>query len=348
MLGTKLKYHVFIPLYNMAVSEDILNTNIFGSYTIIKAEELIPKYGKYLTSQDTFTKNLLLDTCLNMQEKPLFRPFAMHVLCTEFEIEDKRDAFRDKMLESRQQVCNIILALRLANNGYCQINTGYYLSNEHVVGTQYKISSQYSNIEPAHVSVGYQWLLEDFYELDFDILTEATKIYDILLTYPKNKFFVPIMYFNKYYDSLTPHERIIQLATVLESTILSGRTEELNYRLCLRTSALLGKDVSDLLKLFYSIRSHIVHNGCIGKNKGYKDILKRLKKYVNIPRDEETELLFYFVKDHIEPLIRELLLKSFKLFNSGKIKDYDTLTKELESFIIQQITKDNFEVEYVK
>ena len=25
MLGTKLKYHVFIPLYNMAVSEDILN-----------------------------------------------------------------------------------------------------------------------------------------------------------------------------------------------------------------------------------------------------------------------------------------------------------------------------------
>lgn len=51
-----------------------------------------------------------------------------------------------------------------------------------------------------------------------------------------------------------------------------------------------------------------------------------------------------YVTKYIEPFIRKLLYKSFEHFCSGKIDNYDDLTKALDNFINQQITKESFEI----
>ena len=124
--------------------------------------------------------------------------------------------------------------------------------------------------------------------------------------------------------------------------MLTGRNEELNYRLFLRTSALLGKDLKELLEAFYSIQSDIVHNGVIqeksSKKKNKKDIYDKISKIVNIERKDRTELIFYFVKD-IGTLIREILRKTFAIFaNNTSITTYEEINSDIEKYIMKKIT----------
>ena len=339
-----VKYGVFVPLYNIDVSEEILDTKIFDDYVIISSKNLTERYGEYLIRGERFYEQLLQDITERHPQKSIFYPTAKYILCAEFEQEDDDTLYRNKLLISKMQISNILLAMRLTGKGFCQVNNGYYLAFGHASCLQYKGSSQLPNIERAHRTALGSLIVEDEYTLDKAALDKVSNVYQMLQSIPKRELLVPITYFHKYYDSLTPYDRILQLAIVLESTLLAGHTDELNYRLSLRSSALLNRDVTEILKLFYSVRSHIVHNGYIGENKGYKSIFKQLKNLVNIHKDDETELLYYFVTDHVEPIIREILYKSFLLFAEGKVKDYDDLNKKLDSFILKQITKDNFEV----
>lgn len=341
-----LKYYVFVPLYNIKVAKELLETKIFDDYLIIKSKNLILNYGQYLYKEDYFTKQLFQDIAERHPDKLIWYPFAEYVLCTEFSIEDNKEVYTKKVYEIRQQICNIILSLRLISSGRCQIYNGYYLANGHSACSQFKVSSQLLNMERSHRTYNNSLVVENLYELTQDKLEKGTTLFKILQTLPKNACAVPIVYFNKYYDSLLPHERIIQLAIFIESTLLAGQTDELNYRLCQRASAFLGKDLSKIFKLFYAIRSQIVHNGHINQNKDGKDIIKRLKKLLNSDSEDETKLLFYFVNDCVEPVIREILHKSLLLISSGTIKNFEDLTQQIDDFIVQQITMTKFETKY--
>lgn len=342
-----LKYHVFVPLYNIEVAEELINTTIFESYQIIKREDINSKCGLLLFQENHFARQLFQDISEQHPDKLIFYPHAKYVLYTEFVIEDNNEIYAKKVREIRQNICNIILALRLINKGRCQIYNGYFFAEGYSSCSQFKVSSQLLNMERSHRTNKKALVVEELYKLTSDKIEQATNLFKIFQTLPKDSCAVPVVYFNKYYDSLLPHERIIQLAIFLESTLLAGQTDELSYRLYLRASAFLGKDVSKILKLFYAARSQIVHNGHIMKNKDGKDIIKRLKKLINSDREDETELLFYFVNDYVEPIIRELFYKSILLMNSGAINNFDDLAQKLDTFIMKQITKESFEVDSV-
>lgn len=58
------------------------------------------------------------------------------------------------------------------------------------------------------------------------------------------------------------------------------------------------------------------------------------KEFIN------TELIFYFIKDHIEPIVRKILKKSFTIFATNKkIKTYENLNAYIEKFIIEKISE---------
>lgn len=125
--------------------------------------------------------------------------------------------------------------------------------------------------------------------------------------------------------------------------MLAGKNQELNYRLFLRTSAFLEQNVKKLLETFYTLRSEIVHNGTVPDftcKKGKKDIYDTLVKITGLERNDCTELIFYFIKDHIEPIVRKILKKSFNIFATNKkIKTYEDLNAYIEKFIIEKISE---------
>ena len=62
-------------------------------------------------------------------------------------------------------------------------------------------------------------------------------------------------------------------------------------------------------------------------------------------REDKTELVFYFIKDYIEPLIREILSKAYKIFvDNSSITNYKELNCQIEKFIMQKIIC-GFEIE---
>lgn len=95
------------------------------------------------------------------------------------------------------------------------------------------------------------------------------------------------------------------------------------------------------MEVFYTIRSEVVHNGIIQERKNKKDIYSKVSNITGIERDDYTELIFYFIKDYIEPIVREIILKSFKIFTSNnQISNYDELNKDIDKFILDKISKD--------
>lgn len=346
MTNKTIKHTVFVPIYNIRVSSDILNTAVFGDYTLVRSSRIIDKYRNYLFDYDMFSRQFLKDISTRHPDKSVFYPCANIVLVKEFENIDTDLENHKTACNIKNEVDNIILALRLVNKGLCQINNGYILSltGEHSRGQYFATSSNIENIQNFHITRKNKEVKEDIYKLDGTVLQQAECLYKTLDTSTKHAR-IPIDYFNNCYDVLTPHEKIIQLAIVLESSMLAGIKDELKYRMFLRISALLGKNRKNLLSLFYDIRSHIVHNGHLENKEDNKNIWDNLRNITKLKdSNDETELLFYFVKDHIEPLVRDILYKSLNIFNEGKIKDFDTLTKKLDNFIIKKITDNTFEL----
>jgi hypothetical protein len=74
-----------------------------------------------------------------------------------------------------------------------------------------------------------------------------------------------------------------------------------------------------------------VHNGEI------INIRKKLKSYIdNIDNNNsDTEILFYFIQNQVEPIVREILSKAFLLFSEdNNINNFEALTDKLEKDII--------------
>lgn len=71
-----------------------------------------------------------------------------------------------------------------------------------------------------------------------------------------------------------------------------------------------------------------------------KDIYDTLVKITGLERKDCTELIFYFIKDHIEPIVRKILKKSFNILATNKkIKTYEDLNVYIEKFIIEKISE---------
>lgn len=336
-----IKHAVFVPIYNISISSDIINTTVFDGYTFVKSEQIQNKYGNYINLEQSIVKQFMRDISKDHSEKSLLYPSAAIVLvkiCENSDIELEEDKIESELVK---EIDNIILALRLASKGQCKINSGYFLLNNDWIVRYFNTTTSIENILISHETRKKNSVDEYIYNLDNSILKSSETIYKSLDKFVENAR-IPIDYFSNYYDVITPQEKIVQISIVFESLILANTKDELKYRLGLRTSALLGKDVKAPLELFYDIRSNIVHNGNIEKN--CNGLLNKLRNITGQQSKDETELLFYFVKDYIEPILREVLYKSFKILAETELNNFETLTKELDKFILKQVTKETFEL----
>lgn len=338
-----IAYNLFIPLFNMEVDENLLGKEFINNFVILPSSDILYELEKFIFANDSFTMTFIKDITQNGPNKWLMHPYAKYVLFKTITLTDDDD---DTILEIKAHykkvVDKILLSLRLVSNGYCQINNLYLLANGHSIITTMQSSSQVKNITISHRSFQGSLLVENLYHLTENIFIDAQKEFDIIDRLDKKTTSIPITYFHKCYNAQTPSDKILNLAIVFESTMLAGKNQELNYRLFLRTSAFLEQNVKKLLETFYTLRSEIVHNGTVPDfncKKGKKDIYDTLVKITGTERKDCTELIFYFIKDHIEPIVRKILKKSFNIFATSKnIKTYENLNVQLEKFIIEKIS----------
>ncbi len=338
-----MEYNLLIPLFNFVIDSSILNIEIIKGYVIYKSEDILNNYTEFVFSRNSITKSFIRDITENGPNKWLSHPYAKYVLLKKVTIPNNNQEFYNAKEFYKHEIDKIMLTFRLISNGYCQINNFYLLANGHSAFSQLQSSSQIENICLSHRSRQNSLLGENLYYLDKSTIETFVQQYELLEKLNKKTISIPVAYLHKCYNSQTPQDRIINLAIILESTMLAGRNEELNYRLFLRTSALLGRNVKELLETFYSVRSDIIHNGVIQekslKKKNKKDIYDKIAKIVKLERKDNTELVFYFVKDHIEPLIRKILCTSFSILaNNNTINTYEELNQQIEKFIMNKIT----------
>jgi len=222
-----IKHAVFIPIYNINVTSDIVNTAVFDSYTFVRSNRISDKYGNYIFPHDHFARQFMQDITDWHPEKSTFFPCANIVLVKEIENVDTDEENHKIAIEIKREINNIIFALRLTAKGLCQVNNCYILSSEHSRCQQLGVTSKLENIIISHRTATGRLVREDIYKLDRDTLNNAIATYNMLQSM-KAEVFTSTTYFNKYYDSLTPHERIIQMAVAFESSMLAGSTDELN------------------------------------------------------------------------------------------------------------------------
>ena len=336
-------FNIFIPLFNIEIDETLLEKEFVCGYKILKSNDILYNINQYIFAMEPFSNSFIRDITQNGANKILMHPYAKYVLFKQIIIPDNDTELYKEKEKIKNEIDDIILAFRLASDGYIQVNNCYFIANGHSAFTMMKSSSQIENICISHRSRQNNLLVENLYHLSCKLFKNIKEQFNIIKEVKNDNTNIAMDYLHKCYNTNTPYDRIINLAIILESTMLAGRNEELNYRLFLRTSALLGRDVKELLETFYSIRSAIVHNGIIqersSKKKNKKDVYDRISKIINIERKDKTELIFYFVKDHIEPLIREILRKTNSIFiENSSINTYEELNSQIEKFIMQKIT----------
>lgn len=335
------RFNIFIPLFNIEINEQLLEQEIACEYKFLRSNDILYDIEQYVFANEPFSRSFIRDITQNGVNKILMHPYAKYVLYKQIMIPDN-ELYKIKE-KIKDEIDDIILAFRLVSDGYIQVNNCYFIANGHSAFTQMKSSSQIENICISHQTKQNRPLVENLYNLNANTFESIKEQFEIIKKIKNKSTNIAMEYLHKSYNTNNPCDRIINLAIILESTMLAGRNEELNYRLFLRTSALLGKDLKELLEAFYSIRSDIVHNGVIqeksSKKKNKKDIYDKISKIVNIERKDRTELIFYFVKDYIEPLIREILRKTFAIFaNNASITTYEEINSDIEKFIMRKIT----------
>ena len=102
----------------------------------------------------------------------------------------------------------------------------------------------------------------------------------------------------------------------------------------LRALAFLKHDCRKMLDILYQLRSCIVHNGYIKKE--CFDVLKKILKDKDC---SDTKALFVFIKDYIEPLVREILYKAFEEFSlNDKINNFNQLFTIIDDEIFCNVT----------
>ena len=342
-------FNIFIPLFNIEVDETLLRKEFLCGYKILKSDDILYNIEQFVFAMEPFTNSFIRDITQNGANKILMHPYAKYVLFKQITIPDNDTELYKEKEKIKNEIDDIILAFRLASDGYIQVNNCYFIANGHSAFTMMKSSSQIENICISHLSRQNNLLVENLYNLNRSVFMNIQKQFEIVKKVKNKSTYIAMDYLHKCYNTNTPYDRIINLAIILESTMLAGRNEELNYRLFLRTSALLGRDVKELLETFYIIRSDIVHNGVIqeksSKKKNKKDIYDKISKITKMEREDKTELVFYFIKDYIEPLIREILSKAYKIFvDNSSITNYEELNCQIEKFIMQKIIC-GFEIE---
>ncbi|MBO7612032.1 MAG: hypothetical protein J6T23_07475 [Elusimicrobia bacterium] len=334
-----MKLYVILPIYNIEVDNDVINTEIISGYKLITNETFFNSYKKEIVFNENTDvyRSLYEDILIPQSGMSCTRELAKYILIKEYEVKKEYDfdnkLFHDFMYEEKGNLNTLILILRLVQKGSCQANSFYIFT----IGTQARDVTDFStNRDSIHSSLSStdEIIYENKYIISIETIKKLNQASLIIRDFSKEKT-IPVVYFMQYYNSISTYDRIIKLAIVLESSVLAGIKEELNYRLRIRASAFLKRDCQKILNVFYQLRSCIVHNGSIDTK-----YFKEIKKIINDEQCSDSKALFVFLSDYVEPLVRDILYKSFEIFaKDEKIKNYKDLFSSADVEIFKKITE---------
>lgn len=335
-----MKLYIVLPIYNIEVNNDVINTEIIGGYKLITNETFFNKYKKEIIFDENTDVYHSLEEDISSPQSgmPFTRSLAKHVLIKEFEVEGEypsnKELFNSFIDKEKAMINRFILLLRLIQNGRCQFNSFYIFANSIYARFFTGFSTNINDIRNFLVTSEEEILNEKNCLFSKEIVDKLNQANSIFIPSSREEQ-VPIMYFMQYYNTNNMFDRIIKLAIVLESSVLAGIQNELSYRLRIRVSAFLKQDCKDILNIFYTLRSGIVHNGTVEK-KSFSDI----RKVINNEKCSDIKAIFVFLRDYMEPIVRNVLYKSFETFEKDrKIKNYNELFSSVDDEIFKKITE---------
>lgn len=338
-----MKIQVFVPLYNITIPDEYINRDIVGFKFITNKifesdyESAIIKISPY----GGFIGNIKADILEPRAGMLYERALSKYILFKEYDAKYKCDVtglskeFEQDRRNIQVEIETFLLAMRFADKGRLQVNKGYMFSNLYQNEFNFYSSTPVENISDWYRSIG-EPLFEYNYTISDTNIKNIVHIFENLSSINmliNETMAVPILNWMHYYKSANLFDRVFKLSTIFECTILADVKSELAYRLGIRCCKFLGKDVYKVIKIFYDLRSSIVHNGKVD-NDTHKKINKLIHKDCEI-----TESIFIFLKEHIEPMLREILCKSVEIFANQKVKNYVELSEKIEKQILNDISQ---------
>ena len=294
-------FYLILPIYNVDVDRGIIEEKIFEDYTIITSENF---HKNYLNFLHDFNNLLFEDIRPPKVGRCITRPEAKYIIIKEAKLENvfsREQEIKNQELINYEinQIELLITAMRLYRSGSIHINKIYFLSDASFYTQNTKVSTTLYDIN-RHYILNKEFYSYDTYKIDSTSIQQIAEIIEKLKKM-QNRFWLPLSYFNQYYASYDIIEKLIKLSIIWESTILSDKKDELRYTLSMRGSFLLGKNIGEVLKIAYDLRSSIVHTGDINST-----LVKKIKKILQNDYSD-FGILFYFIKDHLEQITRDIL-----------------------------------------
>ena len=73
-------YHLFIPLFNIEVDENLLGKEFINNFVILPSSDILYELEKFIFANDSFTMTFIKDITQNGPNKWLMHPYAKYVL----------------------------------------------------------------------------------------------------------------------------------------------------------------------------------------------------------------------------------------------------------------------------
>ena len=300
-----LKFYYIVPLYN--IDPTGMNSKILPEgYKLISNTEFFEKY------QPLFNIDLrdLAEDIQKIHAGQLYeRVTASYLLIKELNFKEiqipyglKREISDKVFAVEQNRIAAWIFALRLLSPGNIQVYQTYSISYNFYYSFYSSIGTIVPNLENfwnfGKEETGYLELypLGKVNYQDLNIMIEkCNKNYSTMK--------LPLNYWLSYYQERDLINKLLRLATIWETTILNDRHNELQYALEIRGSYILGKDTREIFKLAYQLRSELLHTGVVSKN-----LIKKINTCLNKSYNSTWATLFYFIKDVLDPITRQILL----------------------------------------
>ena len=261
--GSSDNLKMIVPLHNLVCS--------FDKYKFDKAISIETMTDEYKTKIYRLTSGSVFDEAPTQWD--IYK--CSHILTWAFYSPKKRVSYNWEETAGR-----MLTALRLFRTGD--------------VGSKYKITenigpkTSFSGFQGSPLS-GFWWVPAEGkkYQINKSELPSVHKIYNDLNKLDQigklPKLNVALRRFNQSYSRKLPEDKIIDLTIALESILLFSETDELQNKLATRGARILQKKTDplktrDTLKLLYTLRSSIVHEGQTLTSPS-KSIKKKINKF---------------------------------------------------------------------
>lgn len=340
MTKEKITGYIFIPLYNVTLSPDLLHTRIAG-FKVITAEDYFSSYRQKKGNRHLFSvKNLDEDVKIPEPGTLYEHPYARYILVKQIltktpYTQEGNDEIDNLIRKNINEFCHFIVAARLYKTGHIQAYRYYAFSKIYAFGGEFPFAGSWNEIE---TFFSFRFLYLKYFNLE---KSDIRKIYRLSKKIQNHWETMEraITFFSAYYGTSDVYDKLLRLITILEMLLTNDSEQELNYRLSIRASCLLERDVFQIIKLAYACRSKFVHSGTTDKN-SLKELKKRYPRNPGNDTDDRTneELIFQLIQTDLEKIVRDTLNAVLNLVDkTGKsIGDID---KGLDQKLLSQITK---------